>query len=275
MTEKKNGFMMYKSHWEAISDLEDKYLGQLMRAIFEYQIDGREPEKHDVIYRDFKHLKAQFMIDDAKYQRVADRNAENGKVGGRPRKPSESNGLSENPKNPVGFQEPRKADNGNDNVKDNDNDLNNPLPPSSPKGSKGKKKTREETTREEAIAHYKTEVEAAMLIAPAAAEGYAKLAREICGERSTECPNGMVKTLMRLPEQLTFDQYQNLCRKMGGHDSLRGMLIEMHTSFDQSVKAKNTIHGVADNWWRRRATSQNINNPPVKVAPKHVKVEQP
>lgn len=250
----KNGFMMYKSHWEAISDLEDKYLGQLMRAVFEYQIHGTEPEKHDIIYRDFKHLKAQFTIDDTKYRRVAERNAENGRAGGRPKKPNESNGFVENPENPVGFSKPRKADNDND----NDNDLLLSPTPSSAKPQKREKKQKEETTLEKAISHYKTETEKGKEAGPAADfDNFRKLGLEICGLAPTDdCPNGMVKTIMRLPEQLTFSQYGRLVKKMGGHATLREILVAMHNKYTQYLTKSTSINLIAQDWYQNKMSGK-------------------
>lgn len=98
--------------------------------------------------------------------------------------------------------------------------------------------------------------------------------------KTLECPNGMARTLMRLPEQLSFEQYQKLCEKMGGHVPVRDMLIEMHTSFDEHVKSKNTIYGVCNNWHNRRvkaeskskgvlSPAQHIGGTPVARAVKH------
>jgi len=231
MTEKKNGFMMYKSHWEAISDLEDKYLGQLMRAIFEYQIEGKEPEKHDIIYRDFKHLKAQFVIDNAKYQRVAERNAENGKSGGRPRNPNENEITQANPENPLGFEKPRKADNDNDNGKDNDNDLS--FTASSAKASKATKQPRvkkSKLTRLEAEQFYQLEIESIPLYALTKELGGAAAARNISSaalgdaykdfvdymtKPTDKWPNGMWGCLLTKPHQLKYDQYCKLILKYG------------------------------------------------------------
>lgn len=267
MSSKKNGFMLYKSQWEAICDLNDKTLGQLIRAIFEYQIDEKEPEKFDIIYRDFKHFKAQFLIDNAKYQLVAEKNAENGKAGGRPKKPSDGSGLDNNRKNPVGFEkanEPKKADNDND----NDNDLIITPTPSSPDGKEASeskktragKKSKVQTTLEQAIDFYKTQSAGAVLLAPAAAESYKLLAYEICGKKTLDCPEGMVKTIMRLPEQLHFDQYQNLCKIMGGHDTVRSILLEMHNNYEQYLTKRHSINLVAQDWYKNRQKKQ-VNSP--------------
>lgn len=138
-----------------------------------------------------------------------------------------------------------------------DNDITTPKPPSSPVGKEVLKKRsrklgKEETTKEQAISHYKTETEMAMSIAPAEAEKYRDLGREICGMKTTECPNGMVKTIMRLPEQLDFAQYQSLCKKMGGHDTVRSILLEMHNNYEQYLTKRQSVNLVAQDWYKNR-----------------------
>lgn len=284
MADKKNGFMLYKSQWEAISDLEDKYLGQLMRAIFEYQMDRKEPEKHDIIYRDFKHFKAQFVMDDAKYQDTVERRKEAGSVGGKQRVANQANATFA-----TNFKQTQANQADNDNVNDNDITITpiSPFPPEVGKGARAKrvkKPTKEETTKEQAILHYKTESEAAILVAPAEGEKYANLGREICGMKTVDCPAGMVKTIMRLPEQLTFEQYRRLCEKMGGHDAVREMLLAMHNDFDRyELHKQQSISLIAQKWFtqgRKRdakaAVANGYNPAPQSVIAKNPrKVEQP
>ncbi len=136
----------------------------------------------------------------------------------------------------------------NDN--DNDNVLSLSPTPSSAQPPKGRKKTKIETTKEQAILHYKTESEIAIQVAPAEGEKYANLGREICGMKTTECPNGMVKTVMRLPEQLTFEQYKRLCQKFGSHDAVREMLLAMHNDFDRyGLDKQQSVSLIAQKWF--------------------------
>jgi len=69
----KNGFLLYKTQWEPIFELDDDDLGKLMRAIFEYQIEGTEPPKKSPIAAYFKFFKAQFSIDEGGYQVVVEK----------------------------------------------------------------------------------------------------------------------------------------------------------------------------------------------------------
>lgn len=102
----KDSFIIYKSFYEPIKALSDKQLGRLFRAVFDYQIDGSTQVDPD-IQMAFAFFKNQMDIDEGRYQKVVERNKLNGSKGGRPNK-------EENPKNPAGLKEPKKADNEND-----------------------------------------------------------------------------------------------------------------------------------------------------------------
>lgn len=106
----KDSFIIYKSFYEPIRSLSDRQLGRLFRALFDYQINASTNVDND-IQMAFAFFKNQMDIDNSKYQKVVERNRQNGLKGGRPNK-------EENPKNPVGLKKPKKADNDNDN--DND-----------------------------------------------------------------------------------------------------------------------------------------------------------
>jgi hypothetical protein len=115
----KESFVIYKAFYEPISELSDEDLGQLFRFIFLYQIKEIEPPNTSRIYMAFQFFKNQFRLDNEKYLVVVNRNKNNGSKGGRPK-------TQDNPKNPVGYLKPKKADNDNDN--DNDKLLGKPKP---------------------------------------------------------------------------------------------------------------------------------------------------
>ena len=115
----KESFVIYKAFYEPISELSDEDLGQLFRHIFLYQISGIEPINTSRVYMAFQFFKNQFRLDNEKYLNVVNRNKINGINGGRPK-------TQDNPKNPVGYLKPKKADNDNDN--DNDKLLGKPKP---------------------------------------------------------------------------------------------------------------------------------------------------
>ena len=110
----KDGFIIYKSFYAPIQNLSDELLGKLFRAIFEYQINGTYKELPPDIMMAFNFFKSRFDIDTNKYEEIINRNKENGKKGGRPNKKDKENIdeflENENPNNPVGYEEPKKAD---------------------------------------------------------------------------------------------------------------------------------------------------------------------
>jgi hypothetical protein len=117
----KESFVIYKAFYEPISELSDEDLGQLFRYIFLYQINQIEPPNTSRVYMAFQFFKNQFRLDNEKYLKVINRNKTNGLNGGRPK-------TQDNPKNPVGYLKPKKADNDNDNDNDNDKLLGKPKP---------------------------------------------------------------------------------------------------------------------------------------------------
>ncbi len=254
MADKKNAFLLYKDQWESISDLDDKYLGQLFRAIFEYQVHGIEPENHSVIYRDFKHFKPHFDRDNAKYQDIVDKKKLAGAEGGK-QKAAKLADASISQKNKQDLANVALNDNDNVNV----NVLITPISPSSADAKEGKKKRtksepRVETTLEKAKSHYKTEIELAKCSSAAAAdiEGFRRIALEICGLHPTdECPNGMVNTVMRLPEQLTFKQYMNLMSEWRSFDVIRRTLLEVHNTYVQYHSKRHSVNLVMQGWNRK------------------------
>lgn len=119
MATDKNSFVIYKAFYDPIKDMSNADLGELFRAVFEYQINGSEPGPQSPIKIPFAFFKNQFNIDDEKYERIVERNRNNGANGGRPKKANKPSGKNGNP------AKPQKADNDNVNVngngKDNDN----------------------------------------------------------------------------------------------------------------------------------------------------------
>ena len=106
----KDGFVIYKSFYAPIQSLSDESLGKLFRAIFEYQIHGVCVELPVELTMAFNFFKTKFESDNIKYEAAVERNKINGRKGGRPLKEDAENETEENPKNPVGFEEPKKAD---------------------------------------------------------------------------------------------------------------------------------------------------------------------
>lgn len=125
----RNSFVFYRSYYEAIRELETEDQINLYNTIFNYAFYGRTPQQKDIA---FTLIKPQIDKSYERYEKVCERNKENGKRGGRPKKEK----TQENPKNPVGFSEtqenpkkPKKPynynENDNYNYNENDNESDN------------------------------------------------------------------------------------------------------------------------------------------------------
>lgn len=122
----KNSVVFYLSHYEIVKSLPNETLGKLYRTIFEYEL-GNEIEIDEEIKFIFGFIYNQIKMDKQKYEEKCKKNKENGKKGGRPKKP---NGFDENQNKPNGFNENQNKANGyfenpNDNENDNENENDN------------------------------------------------------------------------------------------------------------------------------------------------------
>jgi hypothetical protein len=97
--EPKESFVLFKSFYEPIKNLTLEQKGKLLDAIFNYQIDNREPciKEDAFVYSMFLFFKNQFRLDDIKYQAKCEKNKLNGSKGGRPKDDT----AEDNPKNPI------------------------------------------------------------------------------------------------------------------------------------------------------------------------------
>ncbi len=116
---------LYNDFPEVTEALDDAEVGRLVRAIFDYK-NERTPALTGNERFLFPVFRAQIDRDKESYLSQCKRNAENGKLGGRPK-------TEQNPKNPVGFPESEKSqDKDKDKEKEKEKDYN---PPKPPKGS--------------------------------------------------------------------------------------------------------------------------------------------
>ena len=113
---KRKSFLIYIDSLPVLDDLTDDQAGKLFKAISAYHKD-EELELDSLTKIAFSPFKSQFIRDDEKYQRIVERNKNNGLKGGRPKtegNPDKPSGLICNPDNP------NKADSDSDSDSDSD-----------------------------------------------------------------------------------------------------------------------------------------------------------
>jgi hypothetical protein len=112
----KKSFMLHLDSLEILDELTNEQAGLLLKAFKDYHTD-QELNLDPIIKMCFVPFRNQFIRDEDKYQKVVERNQNNGKKGGRPKEQDEPK-LSQETQSVI--LKPRKADNDNDN--DNDSD---------------------------------------------------------------------------------------------------------------------------------------------------------
>lgn len=109
----RESFLLYHSFYQPIKDLTDDQKGELLDAIFQYQLNLPIRQLSPECQIALKFMQSQFERDCDKYDRIVERNRNNGIKGGRPK---------ENPNKPTGIngipKKPKKAD--TDTVTDTD-----------------------------------------------------------------------------------------------------------------------------------------------------------
>ena len=111
---------IFNDAYETINSLSDDEAGRLIKALILYNINGTESKLERVEEIAFKMLKAQINRDIQSRKEFLEKQRENGKKGGRPRKP---NGFLENPENPTVFKKTQKSHNLNLSMNLNSNTL--------------------------------------------------------------------------------------------------------------------------------------------------------
>jgi len=108
-------FILHKDSLGILDILTDEQAGQLFKAIKNYQ-DGDDLKIDDVIKLAFFQFKSQFDRDREKYEKICNRNRNNGLKGGRP-KTQKTQSVNCEPK-----EADSKSDSDNKKDSDNDND---------------------------------------------------------------------------------------------------------------------------------------------------------
>ena len=116
----KDSYIMHCDYQEHFNLLTDAELGRLIRDVNNYVKNGVLPQYSDkdrVLNMAFSFMKTNIDIETEKYIKKCEKNKQNGKRGGRPRKnPEKPNGLEEN------LQKAEKADTDTETDTDTEND---------------------------------------------------------------------------------------------------------------------------------------------------------
>ena len=118
---KRKSFLIYIDSLPVLDDLTDEQAGKLFKAISSYH-KGEDLELDSLTKIAFSPFKSQFIRDDEKYQKIVERNKNNGLKGGRPKtedNPEKPSGLNGNPINP----KKADSDSDSDSVSDSDSDI--------------------------------------------------------------------------------------------------------------------------------------------------------
>lgn len=115
----KDSFILYSEQEQLFNQLNDTQAGKVIKAIFEYERIRKIPKLNPLSNMAFITIKTTLDKNREKYEKVVERNKQNGKLGGRPK-------TQKNPDNPNGFlgnpEKPKKADNEYDNDNEHDNE---------------------------------------------------------------------------------------------------------------------------------------------------------
>ena len=128
----KDSFILYNSFYEPIKELKDEQLGKLLRAIFNYTINGEVTKDKEILIA-FMFIKNQIDLDTNKWQEEKQKRAEAGRLGGIKRALNKNQALSSKSKQCLDMLSNAKQTqanqgdnvNVNENVNDNDNVINN------------------------------------------------------------------------------------------------------------------------------------------------------
>lgn len=120
MADNKNSFVLYAEYLELFEELNDEDAGQLVKHLFRYVNDKEPKTENPLVKLAFIPIKQALKRDLKKWETYQQKQRENGKKGGRPSKPKETQ------KTQPFISEPKKADNVNvnANVSVNDNKKN-------------------------------------------------------------------------------------------------------------------------------------------------------
>lgn len=118
----RDSFVMYSDSYNAIKKLNNEQAGELLHAIFQYQIDGINPQMSPVVDMVFEFMKNHFDRDSEKWSAEIEKRREAGRLGGLARA-SNAKQIKQVLQNSSKYKQTQanQGDNVNVNVNVNDN----------------------------------------------------------------------------------------------------------------------------------------------------------
>ena len=116
----KKSFIIHLDSLNVLDELTNEQAGQLFKAIHDFHRDI-DTEMEFGLKMAFLPFKNQFIRDLGKYETKVIANRENGKKGGRPKKPKNPNGFDETQPNPKNLDSDSDSDSDSENVSDKKN----------------------------------------------------------------------------------------------------------------------------------------------------------
>ena len=122
MAKDKKSFLLYSNIIHTVKKITDEQAGILFKTILSYVNDENPNVDNLVVDLVFEPIKQQLKDDLKKYEKICERNKNNGEKGGRPiKEPKKPSGLKHNPK--ITQSNPKKPDNDNDNDNEEKRDV--------------------------------------------------------------------------------------------------------------------------------------------------------
>lgn len=215
----KNSFLLHIDSLVILDKMTNEQAGIFIKILYEYKKTGELPELDFAMNMAVTPFINQFSRDDSKYEKVVERNRDNGSKGGRPKEPKKPSGLLVNP------LEPKKADNDNDSVNDKEKD--------NVKVKDIYKSKREFYEKEISENSDKEQI-----------EGYKNMVKYIFGENPIKVP---LDKILKATHQLSYESFVELVEiQSKSTKKLRDILLEMNGHSKQYT----ILFSALKNWFK-------------------------
>ncbi len=215
----KNSFLLHIDSLVILDKMTNEQAGIFIKILYEYKKTGEFPDLDFAMNMAVTPFINQFSRDDSKYEKVVERNRDNGSKGGRPKEPKKPSGLLANP------LEPKKADNDNDSVNDKEKDNVKVKDIYKSKREFYEKEILENSDKEQI-------------------EGYKNMVKYIFGENPIKVP---LDKILKATHQLSYESFVELVEiQSKSTKKLRDILLEMNGHSKQYT----ILFSALKNWFK-------------------------